>query len=222
MSKIGILGAGHVGVTLGKRFASLGYTVVYGVRDPSSVKSHRVAQHHPGKFALVVGPELVFQCEIIFLAIGGKESIVHEAIVSLGGKDALADKIIVDVTNPIDEKDFELIIPKGSTSNGEYIQALVPDANVVKAFNTVGREVMARANEYKTIRPVLPVAANNAVARSVVKNLAEELGFRPLDMGSIKKAKYMESMAMMWISLGNGIDAEHLGRTFAFGICPHS
>ena len=94
-------------------------------------------------------------------------------------------------------------------SNAEYIQSLVPQADVVKAFNTIGAEVMAAASDFKN-PPAFMIAGGSLHTRSKIAILARRVDFRPLDLGNLAKARYLEAVAMLWISLGERIDAEKI------------
>jgi predicted dinucleotide-binding enzyme len=95
-------------------------------------------------------------------------------------------------------------------SNAERIAAWAPGARVVKAFNTVGAEVMAHP-KLAAGRASLGIAGDDAEAKGEVRALAELLGFDVLDAGGLARARVLEHIALYWI----GLSATR-GRTFAF------
>jgi predicted dinucleotide-binding enzyme len=108
--------------------------------------------------------------------------------------------VLFDATNPLD---FSRGVPptlavSGDDSGGERIQRWLPDARVVKAFNTVSNVQM--------VEPHLPggppdmfICGEDAEAKQIVTELANSLGWPVIDLGGIANARYLESMAMVFI-----------------------
>ncbi len=144
------------------------------------------------------------KAEIIVLAVPW--GAVPDAVKSLG---ALAGKTLVDATNPL-TPGFELAL--GYTdSAAESVARLAPGAHVVKAFNTTGAENMAGAHEFK-VKPMMPVASDDAGAKAKVMQLASDLGFEPIDAGPLTAARLLESLAVFWIKQAY---VQKFGRDFA-------
>jgi len=205
---IGILGAGNVGTTLGRRFAALGHGVFYGVRDTQGIKTTAALAGHPGMAAAVAPGELSEQARIIVLTVPG--DAVVAAVGELGPLDGT---ILIDATNPILPHLAGLAV--GTTdSGGEQVQRAAPRARVVKAFNTIGVEVMAEPRFADGIA-ALPLCGDDAQAKAAVMELARSLGFAPIDSGPLRVARYLEPWAMIWITLAYQAG---LGRRFAFGL----
>jgi hypothetical protein len=203
---IGIIGAGHVGATLGRRFAGLGLRVTYGARDPAKTAA-MVLSGHPGT-ASVDRIESLRSHPVVLLATPW--SAANDAVQRL---DPPAGQILIDATNPIRGR-LEGLDPGGDDSGGEAVQRAAPHAHVVKAFNTCGYEVMADP-VFADGRAALPVCGDDATARAVVMRLAERLGFRPLEFTALHYARYTEPLAMVWIARAILHGA---GRRWAFGI----
>lgn len=205
--KIGIVGAGQVGATLGKRFAAIGHQVVYGARNPGSADMATLLATHPGYAAAVRVDELAARCEVVFLAVPWMQ--VENAVAALGD---LGGKILVDCTNPIGP-DFTLAL--GTTdSGGEFVARLATNARVVKAFNTIGYEVMADPS-FASGAAALTVCGDDPAAVAVASGLGAEIGFVPVSAGPLATARLTEPMAMLWINLAL---MRGLGRQFAFGL----
>lgn len=201
--RIAVIGTGRVGSVLGRRWARAGHTVVFGSRRPDSA-SVRELLDDAGSAASAASPaEATAQADVVVLAVPG--SGAEEVAVSLGD---LAGKILVDCTNPIVAGGGGLSVGFDD-SGAERIARVVPGARVVKAFNTTGS-----ANMADPIYPSGPlsmfVCGDDPEARAVVSELAEELGFDAVDSGPLRSARYVEPLAMLWITLayplGNGPD----------------
>ena len=88
-------------------------------------------------------------------------------------------------------------------SQGERIQRLVPQAKVVKAFNTIGFQVMANPRLAGGRSALLTVASDHADAKRAVIELASGLGFEAVDFGPLANARYTEPLAMVWIYMAH-------------------
>ena len=129
---------------------------------------------------------------------------------------ALTGKVVIDCTNPFAPGLTGLDVPDGK-SGAEAVAALAPGARVVKAFNTTGFNIMAN--------PVFPegqatmfYCGDDVSAKRVAHQLASELGFDPIDAGPLSRARVLESMALLWVSLAMGgvAGGAELGRDIAF------
>jgi predicted dinucleotide-binding enzyme len=198
MAKIAVIGAGNVGATLGKRLRDAGHTVTWGVRDPEDAK-------YEGIDVAAVGAA-VEGAEIVFLAVPW--SAAEPALESAGSVDG---KILVDAINPI-AQDFSDLANLEGASVAEYIARWTHGASVVKAFNTIGFNIMQNP-QFGEERAILPVASDDDAAKKVVMGLAEQLGFEPIDAGPLRMARHLESFAWLWITLAL---KQGYGRDIAF------
>ena len=205
--KIGILGTGNVGSTLGKRFAALGHEVVYGARDPADTGA--LLANHPGTARSASPADMAEASELVVLAVpgGATESAVRELAKHLEGK------IVVDATNPLEPNLAGLSVGHDD-SLGERVQRAAPGARVVKAFNTIGVAVMAKP-AYGDRRAILTACSDDAAAKRAVLDLGTALGFEALDFGPLSAARYTEPFAMLWIRLAY---VHGLGPDFAFAL----
>ena len=126
--------------------------------------------------------------------------------------DQLAGKVVVDITNPLNFETFDALVVPADSSAAAQIAAALPQSRVVKAFNTVGAEVMVDPR-YPDGPAVLPVAGDDTAAKATALALARDLGFAPIDAGPLSMARYLEPFAMLWIKLAL---VQGLGRRFAF------
>ena len=116
----------------------------------------------------------------------------------------MAGKVIIDVTNPLNE-DFSELTIGCITSAAEEIQGSVPDASVVKAFNTVFAQIYADNAPFGQSKVPVFVAADDAKAKGLVTKLVETCGFDAIDAGCLKTARYLEPLAGLNIKFGYGL-----------------
>jgi 8-hydroxy-5-deazaflavin:NADPH oxidoreductase len=192
--KIGIIGSGNVGGTLGKRWAQKGHDVCFGVLDTADPKLKQLLADSGAKARAATVAEMARMSDVVVLATPW--GAVPDAIKSAGN---LSGKILIDVTNPL-LPDLSSLTIGTTTSAGEQVAELAKSARVVKAFNTIRFGVMA-----DTTFPQGPVAlfycGDDAEAKKTVAGLAVELGFKALDAGPLTQCRVIEPFGMLWISL---------------------
>jgi NADPH-dependent F420 reductase len=203
--KIGMLGTGRVGGTLGRRFAKLGHEVIFGTRDPKGVALALIASAG-GRTRVVSLRDAAAQSDVVVLATPWESArSVLESVGSLQGK------ILVDCTNPV-KADLKGLSLGFTTSAAEQVASWQPGARVVKAFNTTGSGNMENP-QYKGGALSMFVCGDDAEAKKVVSELARGLGFEVVDSGALSSARYLEPLAMLWMHLAY---AGKLGMDFGF------
>jgi hypothetical protein len=141
--------------------------------------------------------------EIVILAL----PYASEAPVVAQYGDALAGKVIVDISNPFDPAHTGLVTPAGSSGAQEIAKAVPAGAHVVKAFNTILGHVLA-ADQARG-RPLdVFIAGDDAGAKARVSSFIESLALRPLDAGDLKMAHWLEGAGLLMVAPGVGKAAE--------------
>ncbi|MEM8555171.1 MAG: NAD(P)-binding domain-containing protein [Pseudomonadota bacterium] len=194
MSKIAILGAGAVGTALAQNWSRKGHAVTLAVRDIESASAKTAKAKFRDAVPVLGFTEAIFSADVIVVALPW--NAVADVLPTLDG---LNGKIVIDATNPLGmtEDGFGLLIGH-TTSGGEEIARLLPDARVVKSLNQIGAEIMADPSVLPA-PPVMYVAGDNAEARTTVLSLVNDLGFDGQDFDELKGARLLEAFAMTWI-----------------------
>lgn len=205
--KIAVIGAGSVGGTLGRRWAELGHSVCFGVRDVADADAKALVGRIKGDARLASVSDAANDAEVVVLAT---PYAANPAAIAAAGD--LSGKVLIDVTNPIGAG-FSLAVGF-STSGAEEVAKLAPRARVYKAMNQVGFEVMADPT-FAAGKPVMFVAGDDAAGKKVVLELVSALGFEAIDAGELAIARLLEPYAMLWIHL---MARRNQGRNFAFSL----
>jgi len=195
--KIGVLGSGVVGRTLAEGFLKHGYEVMLGTRDPGRGEVPAWVAEHPGAKAGTFRETAVFG-DIVVLAVKG---LVVEDVINSAGPDHLTGKIVMDTTNPLASDapvDGILQFTTGpNQSLGEKVQRLLPNAHVVKAFNSVGSGLMINP-KFEQGTPTMFLCGNNPEAKAAVSGICAQFGWEPFDCGDIAASRALEPLCMLW------------------------
>jgi hypothetical protein len=192
--RIAIIGTGNVGAVLGRRWAQGGHAVTFGSRRPTDADVLELVRAAGPNASVAPPAAAAASAEVVVLATPG--GAAEDAVAGLGD---LSGRILVDCTNPILPGLAGLSAGRDD-SGAERVARAAPGAKVVKAFNTTGSANMENPI-YPDGRLAMFVCGDDADARAVVAGLAAELGFEPVDCGPLRSARYLEPMAMVWITL---------------------
>lgn len=178
---VGILGTGDYARALSKRLIFSGYDVIMGSRSPTARHLTVFDECLCGVIMTTID-DCIARCEVLVVAIH-----VENFKATLAPRsDLFAGKVVVDVSNRTNRY--------AATSNAEYLQTLLPDAAIVKAFNSVSAYALEDQATISTQRVF--VGSNDQAARERVMDLARDLGLAPCDMGGLKAARSMEAFVL--------------------------
>jgi len=207
--KVGIIGAGNVGGTLGAAWAKkAGHDIVFGVRDPKAEKVQALLGKIGGKAKAVTVAEAAAAADFVVLSTPwpATEAAIH----SMGD---LKGKVILDATNPLSRGPDGISLEIGhGISGGEKVQGWASGASVFKTLNTTGFGTMAEP-VFNGVKSLMFVAGDDAANKPKVMALIGELGFDVVDAGPLRQARLLEPHALLWIDLSL---ARGLGRDWAF------
>lgn len=196
--KIGVLGSGIVGQVLSKAFITEGHVVMLGTRDTNKPEVVKWKTENPK--AQIGNFEQTAQFgDIIVLATKG-DAIA--AVIKLTGIDNFKHKIVIDATNPIANEAPTNGVLKFFTNINESLmeqtQKIIPEAKLVKAFNSVGSALMYKPTLKDNITPTMFICGNDKDAKQTVKEILTVFGWETEDMGNIEAARAIEPLCILW------------------------
>jgi 8-hydroxy-5-deazaflavin:NADPH oxidoreductase len=195
---IGILGTGMVGEALGAKLVQLGHQVNMGSRTANNENAVAWAKKNGANASIGTFAEAAAFGEMIFVCLKGEFTLGVVRSVAA----SLADKVVVDVSNPLD---FSKGMPPSlsicnTDSLGEEVQKILASAKVVKTLNIVNCEVMV--DPAKGGNPTMLVCGNDPEAKAKVVALLRSFGWKDIiDLGDITKARGTEMLLPVWLNL---------------------
>ena len=192
---IAIIGTGNVGTTLGKAWAAKGHRIVYGSRDPTSDKAKQLVTETGNGAKVMSQADAAKSAGIVLLAAPSQVALA--LVASLGD---VSGKVLIDAMNAMSFKDGKMVEPDDKEALATQIQAKVPTALVVKAFNATNARVMSGPVAVTGGPVTVPIAGADEKARARVSALATEIGFDVLDMGGPEALKQVEHLGRIYVA----------------------
>jgi 8-hydroxy-5-deazaflavin:NADPH oxidoreductase len=193
-----IIGTGNMARGIGTRLVSGGHSVTLVSRTPkpdAEVVTALKAAAQKGATVQVAAWGNPVSGNVVFLAV--PYSGVGEVIKQY--KAQLAGKVVVDLTNPLNAT-YDGLVTAGDTSAAEEIAKQLPDAHVVKAFNTIFASTLVSGQVGGQPLDVF-LAGNDADAKKTVSGLVTDGQLRPIDAGPLARARQLENLALLGITL---------------------
>jgi predicted dinucleotide-binding enzyme len=207
--KIAVLGTGPVGQAVAGRLAELGHEVTIGTRDPEATRS-RIHDSGTATYAAWQVEHPAVALETFADAAAGAELVVNAAggnvsldILERAGEGNLADKVLIDISNPLDHSQGfpPRLFVKDDDSLAEMIQRAHPQARVVKTLNTLNNQLMIHPETLSEETTVF-VSGDDAGARATVTDLLRQLGHTDvIDLGDLSTARGAEMWLPFWIRI---------------------
>lgn len=193
--RIAFIGYGNVGAPLADHLQRAGHDVTLAANDASSESVRKALARNSG-LKVAAPKQAVQQAEVVFLATPFQANADALAAVA----EEIKGKILVDCTNPVGPGLSHGL--KGEQSGAELMQRLAPESSVVKAFSIYGFENF-EDNTYPgyTVKPVMMYCGRDAAAKGTVRQLIEQLGWEPLDVGGLEQALHLEHMTLLWVRM---------------------
>ncbi|RYG69268.1 NADP oxidoreductase, partial [bacterium] len=186
---LSIIGLGGMAASIGGLAAKAGHTIEVISRDPAKAQTF-ADQLGAGATTGMYGAAP--NGDLVILTV----PYTHAAAVVAEFGEALAGKIIIDVTNPVAPDLSGLVSPDGSSGAQEIAKSAPASTHVVKAFNSLFGPVLSRGGRLDAF-----LAADDVGAKAQVKAFIESLGLRPLDVGGLHMAQTLEALGLMMIGL---------------------
>ena len=191
--KIGTIGSGRIGATLGSLWAKAGHEVMFSSLD----------LEHDKKLAASVGPnaragtsrEAAAFGDVLLLAVP------YRAVPQVGKDlaDVLKGKIVIDASNPIIARDGEIATWAREKGAGLASAELLPGARIVRAFNQLNNKVFLSQAHRAGEKVAVPLGGNDKEALAVVSRLVSDAGFDPVIVGSLAESKSFDSSAPIFL-----------------------
>uniref|UniRef100_A0A6Q2XS94 STEAP family member 4 n=1 Tax=Esox lucius TaxID=8010 RepID=A0A6Q2XS94_ESOLU len=179
--RVCVFGTGDMGRSLGLRLLQAGYSVMFGSRRPQS------CNFLPNGAQVLSHAEAAQAAHLIFIAVQREH---YDFLVPLAYH--LKGKVLVDLSNNLKKNQYP-------EANAEYLQSLVPEAEVVKGFNTLS--AWALQNGPSDANRQVYICGDRAEAKQVVLAVATKLGFSALDRGSLSASRELEDFPLQLFPL---------------------
>jgi 8-hydroxy-5-deazaflavin:NADPH oxidoreductase len=194
--KILVIGAGNMGSAFVKQLHAAGHQVV--LSSKTAEKARALAAQYAGVRTVLPQGAAEGQ-EVVIVA-----TPYSEAVSALRAAGDLAGKVVIDISNPL-TPDYMGLTVGHNTSAAEEIARAVPQAVIVKGFNTLFAQVLAEGADFGKGQVVsVFLASDDAQAKQTATALAQSLGFKTIDAGGLKNARYLEPLAGLNVYLGYG------------------
>ncbi len=181
--KIGVIGAGHVGGTIGGLWAKAGHPIFFSSRHPEELQD-LVGRLGPLAQAGTVDQAIAFG-DVVFIAVP------YGALPQIGkdyGK-SLAGKIVLDANNAVASRDGAIAEEAERDGIGATSQKYLPGTRLVRAFNTLSYMIFAREANRPAPRLAVPIAGDDPEAVQVAAGLVRDAGFDPVEVGKLADAR---------------------------------
>ena len=196
--KIGVIGAGNIGGTIGAKWASQHHEVYFGVRDPQKESLVAKISEMTGAVQVGLSAEAIAFADVVIFAVPGASvgPIVEDNLDNLRGK------IIIDASNNM----------KGESRHAlGYLREQLPTAKLYRAFSSLGWENLADPDFGGTKADLF--FCGDEYAQSTVEQLIADVGLEPIYLGGTDRVGLVEGMTDMWFNLAL---KRRMGRRLAF------
>jgi 8-hydroxy-5-deazaflavin:NADPH oxidoreductase len=199
MKKIAIIGAaGNMGSNIARNLSKAGYSINLSDNDADKLTTFQAELAQLGSGTITISPTpvaAVQQSDVVILAVwhGVQETIADQI------RSAVQGKIVVSIANPLNDT-YDGLTTASNTSSAEELAALLPNAKVVKSFNTVfAGDFQNTTLDGKQVDCF--VAGDDESAVKSVEQLVADSGFNPLVAGKLSASRTLENMTVMLIGL---------------------
>lgn len=188
VTRIGIVGSGHIGGNLGILLGKAGYEIFFSSRHPEVLQG-LVEEAGPSARTGTVDEAIAFG-DVVILSI----PLMSYRQLGRETKQALRGKIVIDTSNPYPERDGVMAIEARQDPGGmgTVVSRLLPEARIVRAFNSVYFEDLKKGVNKKGERIGIPIASDDREAIDVAVELAQKAGLDPVVVGGLRQSKLFD------------------------------
>ena len=184
--RIGVIGSGRIGGTLGGLWAKAGHEVMFSDRDPEQAK--RAAEGAGANARVGSAKEAVAFADAVLIAVpyAALPAIAKEVGADLKGK------VVIDPNNPIPKRDGDMAVAAKEKGAAVSTAAMFPGARTFRAFNAIGYQTFQSEAHRAPPRLAVPVAADDPAALKLGMQLVEDAGFEPVAVGTLAQSKIFD------------------------------
>lgn len=204
--KVTIVGAGNMGRGISTRLLNGGHSVTLIDHHPDNAE--RLAQELTSLAkkgatvqAVPLGGPITDEIVILAIPYGATSSLIEQY-----GRQ-LADKIVIDITNPLNATYDGLTVPSGTSAAEEIAKSLPKSTKVLKAFNTTFAKTLVSGEVEGQPLDVF-IAGNDSDAKNKAVQLVKDGGLRAIDAGPLNRARQLEALALLGITLQNTLGTQ--------------
>jgi hypothetical protein len=200
-TSVGVLGTGEVGRRLAAGFQSRGHDVMIGSRNPDKPELQQWLEGEGNGIKAGTFAQAAAHGELLVLAVLGAAA---DSVIAEAGPERFGGKVVIDAMNPLD---FSGGFPpklsiSGEDSLGEHVQRTLPEARLVKAFNTIGNPYFVDPS-FSSGEPTMLIAGNDEAAKAVVRDALADFGWSDVvDLGGIESSRELEAFCIAWVRIG--------------------
>jgi predicted dinucleotide-binding enzyme len=181
--KIGIIGSGRVGGTIGSLWVKAGHEVLFSSRHPEQLKE--MAEKLGPRARVGTPRDAVLFGDVVFIAV--PYSAMPQVGQDLSAE--LAGKVVLDASNPVPGRDGDMAVPARAKGAGLATAEYLPKARLVRAFNSYGAATFASEAHRAGERLAIPLGGDDKDALTVAARLVADAGFDPVIVGSLSRSK---------------------------------
>lgn len=192
MTSVSVIGIGNMGSAIAGIAAKAGAELQVVARDAEKAAALAAGTNAT---AATFGDALTGDIVVLALPFGA----IDDVVATYGAQ--LAGKVVVDITNPVDFSTFDGLVVPAESSAAAVIAEKIPGAKVVKAFNTNFAATLATGSVADAAPTTVLVAGDDEAAKTAVIEFVRAGGLNAEDAGSLKRARELEAIAFLQISL---------------------
>jgi predicted dinucleotide-binding enzyme len=181
--KIGIIGTGDIGGALARHWGAAGHELMISSRHPDQLRD--LAKEIGPNVKVGTPKEAAAFGDVVMLAVpyGALPQVGRDYAAELKGK------VVMDAGNPYPSRDGEMAVRDRARGTGVAVAEYLPGVRLVRAFNAINAGPLAREAHRKPERIGIPLAADDAAAMEVAKQLVSDAGFDPVPVGKLARAR---------------------------------
>lgn len=184
--RIGVIGSGRIGGTLGGLFAKAGHEVMFSDRDPEQAKQAAAGAGANARTGSAKEAAAFGDAVLIAVPYAALPSIAKEVGAELKGK------VLIDPNNPIPNRDGDMAVAAKEKGAAISTAAMFPGARTFRAFNAIGFATFQKEAHRAPPRLAVPVAADDASALKIGMQLVEDAGFEPVAVGTLAQSRIFD------------------------------